>query len=583
MKTMATTSSENSSPPVVELAPAAQGAHVFQELFFAPCDLFVLTSRFGPRCCVRDHVLADSEAAAVACGVRDAAPLTKARLGSSSPRANADDRGDFIAWLSHEYATSTEAPALRPLFDLVRHRIVPQLAIAFPSVASTRISVQLAKYDHGARYVRHADCNHESKRVVTLVYYLNPGWRIQDEGRLRMYYSDWTSFAEAHCDVAPVLNRLVVFPSDVEHEVLVSQATSRYAITFWLHRDTDEPTRSLASPPRLDILPAPSAPSQHNERRPVMPGWIHVSIAAYNDADVANTIADAFAKAARADMVTVGVCWQGDCAPPAVDKAWVRRVRWLLLPSSDAKGPCPARRLALGELLRDEEFVLQIDAHMRFAEGWDAYFVSQIAQCASRKPVLSTYPSGLDAQGQEPPRGSPLLCATGFDDDGMLRLASKRLAHPMEHARPSLFWAAGFSFSRAEAFKVDVEYPAIDDLFFGEEVLVAAALWTRGWDFFCPGGEREYIFHQWKRTSEWRPAKRSDALAAYRRAFAALADDPNAVRPLSDFERHCGVDFKERVVSERARCGGLASSDELAGTLPLGIAKVNDLLAAFLG
>lgn len=45
-------------------------------------------------------------------------------------------------------------------------------------------------------------------------------------------------------------------------------------------------------------------------------------------------------------------------------------------------------------------------------------------------------------------RRGTLLCADRFDGDGMLRLKGRRLEGTTTAPLPSLFWAAGFSFSR---------------------------------------------------------------------------------------------------------------------------------------
>ena len=96
---------------------------------------------------------------------------------------------------------------------------------------------------------------------------------------------------EAHYDVAPILNRLIIFPSDTEHEVLHSRAASRYAITFWFSGDAEVP-ENVARPVPAVILPAlDDAPL-----RVIDKNSIHVSVVAYNDMDVANTINDLFAK-----------------------------------------------------------------------------------------------------------------------------------------------------------------------------------------------------------------------------------------------------------------------------------------------
>ena len=56
---------------------------------------------------------------------------------------------------------------------------------------------------------------------------------------------------------------------------------------------------------------------------------------------------------------------------------------------------------------------------------------------------------GPDVQIPEDDRPT-LLCANHFGPEGMLRLKGSRLAQHAEAPIPSLFWAAGFSFSRSQ-------------------------------------------------------------------------------------------------------------------------------------
>jgi hypothetical protein len=66
-------------------------------------------------------------------------------------------------------------------------------------------------------------------------------------------------------------------------------------------------------------------------------------------------------------------------------------------------------------------------------------------------PTLpAPHASGIQACCR-PAAGAPvtLLCAGDFDSDGLLRVVARSLASPPSSPLPSLFWAAGFSFSRA--------------------------------------------------------------------------------------------------------------------------------------
>ena len=89
----------------------------------------------------------------------------------------------------------------------------------------------MARYtDDGARYVRHRDAfPGQGNRRLTAICYLNPDWRPEHGGMLRLHLDT------GPLDVEPTLDRLVVFLSErVEHEVLPSRAL-RLAATAWFH------------------------------------------------------------------------------------------------------------------------------------------------------------------------------------------------------------------------------------------------------------------------------------------------------------------------------------------------------------
>jgi SM-20-related protein len=62
---------------------------------------------------------------------------------------------------------------------------------------------------------------------VTAIYYANPAWEPNDGGALRLHGED------GPVDVAPLLDRLLVFLSErVEHEVMPARS-ARWAVTAW--------------------------------------------------------------------------------------------------------------------------------------------------------------------------------------------------------------------------------------------------------------------------------------------------------------------------------------------------------------
>jgi len=79
----------------------------------------------------------------------------------------------------------------------------------------------------------------------------------------------------------------------------------------------------------------------------------------------------------------------------------------------------------------------------------------------------------------------------------MLRQSSRLLVSTPIDPIPSPLWASGFNFTYGSVI-TEVPYdPQLRHLFFGEEVSMAARLWTSGYDFFAP--PETVVFHLWKR------------------------------------------------------------------------------------
>ena len=136
-------------------------------------------------------------------------------------------RGDAITWID----PADEDPTLA------------QLATGFIGLGEAlreqaylgvrRQEVQLARYPgDGSGYQRHQDAHADGlgqPRRVTAIYYLNRDWQPTHGGLLRLH------LPAGAVDVAPLLDRLVVFLSErVEHEVLPVLAP-RWAATAWYY------------------------------------------------------------------------------------------------------------------------------------------------------------------------------------------------------------------------------------------------------------------------------------------------------------------------------------------------------------
>ncbi len=129
---------------------------------------------------------------------------------------------------------------------------------------------------------------------------------------------------------------------------------------------------------------------------------IFVAIASYRDPEWTWTVRDLFDKAIYPHRITVGTCWQY-ISPD--DDHFVHtptrqgQVRCIYYDARYSLGCCWAKAEAQ-KLWQREDYVLNIDSHMRFVLGWDEAMIAMLNNCPSPKPILSTYPAPYEPPGK---------------------------------------------------------------------------------------------------------------------------------------------------------------------------------------
>lgn len=165
----------------------------------------------------------------------------------------------------------------------------------------------------------------------------------------------------------------------------------------------------------------------------------------------------------------------------------------------EAMGPCFARYLA-SRLWRGEAYFMQIDAHMGFAEGWDAKLIDQLAKAPSDRPVISHYPPQF-GNGWQDQIGLRMCDAkfTGASESNTVRMQPSvrydKTQTGVPHYAPYI--AAGFFVAPAAAL-LEVPFdPFLPWLFMGEELMLSVRFFTNGWDIFSPS--HNVISHEYVR------------------------------------------------------------------------------------
>jgi hypothetical protein len=146
---------------------------------------------------------------------------------------------------------------------------------------------------------------------------------------------------------------------------------------------------------------------------------IFLSVVSYRDEHCPNTLHQAYQKAKYPELLYVGLVQQNclencrtgiqedgvahptDPDPDCYDTFCrteigkehcnAGRLRVLRMQEPESLGPYMARYLA-SKLWNGEEWYMQIDAHMTFADNWDMISIQGLQNAPSEKPVLSHYP-----------------------------------------------------------------------------------------------------------------------------------------------------------------------------------------------
>ena len=290
---------------------------------------------------------------------------------------------------------------------------------------------------------------------------------------------------------------------------------------------------------------------------------IFVSIAAYRDSDLAQTIADLASHAAQPERLVIALLEQSDAPLPKSSFPSEIALIHDHCRAEESRGVGWARARAQ-QKFGGEDFYLQLDAHHRFAPGWDKALRKELARCPSANPVLSGYLPPVIDDGPADATGGALH-ASHFDHEGVLNLKSHPIAgNPAASPVPGSYVSGHFIFASGD-FVRRVPYDP-DFYFFGEEVSMSARAFTHGFDVFHPRRVgvrhrygREGARRHWDDHSAWTVEQRR-SLDKWAHIFApepyiAAADGLGTHRSLAEFEQWTGVDFRWRVIHSSALNG----------------------------
>ena len=228
---------------------------------------------------------------------------------------------------------------------------------------------------------------------------------------------------------------------------------------------------------------------------------IYLAIASYRDPLLQSTIDDAFSKAARPEVLSVGCFIQVLDTDPALHKHLITndyggRVKYKVAPAGKIFSVTKCRNVSMKWLAPEHNYVLQIDAHTRFEKDWDVTLLKQFSELSDNKAILSCYPhewireNGWDVYLNWS-YTHIALCSYNTKEAKQsfmdtYDLVPTLLDMPRENPLPAKNWyiSGAFIFAPADFFRAVRQPDWI--AFWGEELFYSLLAFTNGWTVYAP-------------------------------------------------------------------------------------------------
>lgn len=304
---------------------------------------------------------------------------------------------------------------------------------------------------------------------------------------------------------------------------------------------------------------------------------IFLHLPSYRDPELVPTIKDALANAKYPKRIHFGICRQfneEDEFDNVDEYRNDKRFHIMDVPYKEAKGLPWARAQINEKLLGDQDYILQLDSHHRFAKDWDETLIEMHHGLEEKghKPILAAYlplyTPFNDPEGRAVvPWQQQFACfyphGTIFIRPGLLEGWENMTEPPM-----SRFLSGHFCFARSTWAKEIKHDP--DIYFSGEELNLTVRSYTHGYDLFHP--HKLVVWHstmreersgmlKWdddaKQGVDW--FNKQDYARKKIRVLLGTEEDPTidltgydlgSVRTLRDFEKYAGFNFKDKSVQK---------------------------------
>jgi len=304
---------------------------------------------------------------------------------------------------------------------------------------------------------------------------------------------------------------------------------------------------------------------------------ILVHLPAYRDPELVPTIKDALAMAKYPKRIHFGICRQfkeEDGFDNLDEFREDKRFHIMDVPYKEAQGLPWARAQINENLLTNQDYILQLDSHHRFAQNWDETLLEMHEGLEAKryKPILAAYlplydpfkePEGRTPEPWQQTFSSFYPHGTIFIRPGLLTGWQDMTEPPM-----SRFLSGHFCFARAEWAKEIKHDP--DIYFSGEELNLTVRSYTHGYDLFHP--HKLVIWHSTMREEragmlKWDDDSKNGIDFTQKQEYARkkirvllrTEEDPTidltgydlgTIRTLRDYEKYAGFNFKTKSVQK---------------------------------
>lgn len=301
---------------------------------------------------------------------------------------------------------------------------------------------------------------------------------------------------------------------------------------------------------------------------------IFINIPAYRDPELVLTIKDCLAQAKYPERITMGICRQyhPDDTFDNVDEYRSNKQFKIIDRLYTTANGLPAIRKLVNELITDEDFILQLDAHHRFTKNWDTTLeeMHSVLEKKGYRPILTGYQPCYDPKTDPVGRAQEpwLQQYDVFHEGGTIHMRPGLIPDWENKTEPvrARFISGHFIFARTKWTR---DVPHDPNIYFsGEELNLTIRSFTHGYDLFHP--HRVVLWHSPGRTERagimaWDDQtkrgidinKLQEESRRRVRTLIRSEDNPDidltgyelgTERTLRDYEKYSGIHYKKRSV-----------------------------------